>query len=351
MTNTYNTTSPTKNYTLSTLHLVNNSENNINYNIDTPSSSIIEQLTNPEQTAIINNNSNQLSTPDISNLLSNNTNINNILFVLDEPEDRTQEPITSYTDIDNIISYYLNETLRHINVTHNYEKAMSNIRNAMLFICGINMGIRVSDLRQLQFKQLVDLNYNCFKNYFSIKEEKTEKTNRVYINQSVKLIVELFLKVSNILGKKKDIQDYLFVNEASRGVKKYIAIDTSKITSVDTPNKKILQKPLHYNSISPIIVKVCKKLQIVGKHNTHCLRKTFSWGVIQYYTDHLGEDKEANSRALMFLQKRFKHSSTLITEHYTGITAKEDETVCMNLNLGLECIQEWMSKYKNELFT
>lgn len=346
MTNTYNTTSPTQNYTFSKLQLVDNSQNDTHYNTNNTLSSSTEQCTNIKQTTIINNNSNQLSTPDISNLLSNNTNINNILSILNEPEDRTQEPITSYTDIDNIIRYYLNETLRHITITHNSEKAMSNIRNSMLFICGINMGIRVSDLRQLQFKQIVDINSGCFKNYFYIKEEKTDKVNRIYINQSVKLIVELFLKVANILGRKKDIQDYLFVNEASRGVKKYTTIDIS----MSTPNKKTLQKPLHYNAISSIIVKVCKKLQIVGKHNTHCLRKTFSWGVIQYYIDHMGEDKESNSRALMFLQKRFKHSSTLITEHYTGITAKEDETVCMNLNLGLDCIQEWLSENEQNLF-
>lgn len=253
---------------------------------------------------------------------TNTNNINSSIRMFDEPEDRTQEPISSYDDINNIISYYLNK---------------GKYRNALLFVCGINFGIRVSDLRTLKLKQFINSETGTIKDYFFINEEKTGKKNRIWINQSVKEMLTIFLVKEAQKGKIKDLEDYLFTSESNN--KQY-----EKITQVLNNGIKIekeIQSAIIYEAIVPIIKDACKKLNIKGKHNTHSLRKTFAWGVSQYYLEHQGVDREANTKSLMFLQRRFKHSSTLITEHYLGITDEEDKQVCMNLNLGLDTILKW----------
>lgn len=272
--------------------------------------------------------------PSLINLLQNysapiqnSTNINSMLKQFDEPEDRTQEPITSKDDINRIVEFYLNK---------------KQFRNAMLVVLGMNFGIRISDLAQIKFSQVIDSNTGKVKDSFLIYEEKTGKKNRVWINNACKKIILLYLYWCKNNEVEKDLQDYLFVSESNHKEWEEISYVADGI-----PCTKKIQSPLTYNSFPPILKDACKKLGITGKHNTHCLRKTFAWGVLDYYQSIRGEDY--SGRGLMFLQKRFKHSSTLVTEHYTGITNKEDEQVCMSLNLGMEAIDKWLATRQTEI--
>ena len=254
---------------------------------------------------------------------NNESNINTSLRMLDEPEDRTQEPITSKTDINRLIEYYL---------------IRKKYRNALLITLGVNFGIRVSDLRQLKLKQLINSETGEVKDYFYINEQKTSKKNKIWINDASKKMLIIFLNQCHKAGKTKDLQDYLFTSESNNKEFELISyLDADGIV-----HTKEIQAPVSYNAITPILLNACKALGIQGKHNTHCLRKTFSWAVLEHYKTNVGEDY--NGRGLLFLQKRFKHSSTLITEHYVGITDTEDMNVCMSLNLGLEAIDFWLSK-------
>lgn len=251
--------------------------------------------------------------------VTNTTDIDSSIRMFDEPEDRTQEPISSYEDINRIITFFL---------------AHNRYRDAMLFVLGINFGIRVSDLSTLQFRQLINDN-NQIKDFFFINEEKTGKKNKVWINAACKKIVSIYLNYCNSVGTTKDLQDYVFVSEGNNKKYKTVLFEQNGILL-----EKKVQTPLTYNSIPPILKDTCKALGIKGKHNTHCLRKTFAWGVLQYYQNKQGEDY--NGRGLLFLQKRFKHSSLLTTTHYAGFTENEDRAVCMSLNLGMDAIDKWV---------
>lgn len=266
--------------------------------------------------------------PELINLLqsysapiTNDTNIDTLISQFNEPEDRTQEPITSRNDINRIVEFYLNR---------------NQFRNAMLVVLGMNFGIRISDLAQIKFSQVIDSNTGKVKDSFLIYEEKTNKKNRIWINSACKKIILLYLYWCKSQGIEKDLQDYLFVSESNHKEWEEVSYEINGVTFTKT-----IQSALTYNSFPPILKEACKKLAIEGKHNTHCLRKTFAWAVLEYYKNTRGEDY--SGRGLMFLQKRFKHSSTLVTEHYTGITAKEDEKVCMSLNLGMEAIDTWLT--------
>ena len=76
--------------------------------------------------------------------------------------EHTSEPIKSIEDIDRVSNYLLSN---------------GRYRDNMLFIVGINFGLRVSDLRSLRFTNLI--NDDCtFRDRFAIFEKKTQNTRK-----------------------------------------------------------------------------------------------------------------------------------------------------------------------------
>ena len=57
-------------------------------------------------------------------------------------------------------------------------------RNELLFILGINVGLRISDILKLKVKDLTKLNTKAPKDYVIITEIKTRKTNSIYIRRN-----------------------------------------------------------------------------------------------------------------------------------------------------------------------
>ncbi len=78
-------------------------------------------------------------------------------------------------------------------------KAQS-IRNELLFILGINVGLRISDILKLRLEELVK-NCKTPKDYVTIIEKKTSKTKKFYIGDIVKKVIESYLK------ENKDLKD------------------------------------------------------------------------------------------------------------------------------------------------
>ena len=149
----------------------------------------------------LNDNVTDLTIINTSNFISGNwnniNNITNLMNYISEPCDKTQEAIASFDDINKVIAYYLDNAYSGL-VNVNIEKVIVSLRNVMLFICGINMGIRVSDLRKLRYAHLIDSNAGGFKKYFFINEKKTSKANRIYVNEAVRTI-EVLMKYGGII--------------------------------------------------------------------------------------------------------------------------------------------------------
>ena len=207
------------------------------------------------------------------------------------PEHAAQ-PIKRMDDID-AISSYLIECGRY--------------RDNMLFIVGINVGLRVSDLRMLRFSDLI--NDDCtFKDSFPVFEKKTRntrkrKTNRhIAINEAVMDAVTLFL--TNTPGVS--LSDFMFRSESNRGCN--------------------VNAPLSIKSIDRILKGVASDLGIDVKMSTHTLRKTFA-----YWTMVLGDNSQ---RQLLLLQKMFNHSSPAQTLAYIGLDREEMAKTYKSLNLG-----------------
>lgn len=202
------------------------------------------------------------------------------------------EPVKSLDDIYTISQFLINN---------------KRYRDNMLFIVGINFGLRASDLRMLRFSNLINENFT-YKDNFPVFEKKTRNTRKrkknryITINTAVIEAVTLYLQNTNNVS----LSDYMFRSESNRGMNE--------------------NKPLAIQSIDRILKGIAKDLNINVKMSTHTLRKTFCY--------HQMVMSNNDGRKLLLLQKMLNHSSPAQTLDYIGITSEEIEEAYKNLNLG-----------------
>ena len=143
-------------------------------------------------------------------------------------------------------------------------------RNHLLFVMGINIGLRISDTLKLKVKDVRN------KDYIELYEQKTKKFKRFPITSSYKADLEDF-----IVGK--DDEEWLFASR--RGGKPITRIQAYRI-----------------------LQNACLEAGITAKIGTHTLRKTFGY---HFYQEH---------KDIGLLQYIFNHSSQQVTLLYIGIT-------------------------------
>lgn len=206
--------------------------------------------------------------------------------------EHTSEPIKSMDDIMRISDYLIEN--------HRW-------RDNMLFIVGINFGLRVSDLRTLRFSHLINDNLT-FKDQFAILEQKTKNTRKVRKNRYITINAAVIEAVTIYLENTPNVHlsDYMFRSESNHG-----ASDNT---------------PIHRNSIDRILKGLARDLDLNIKMSTHTLRKTFCY--------HQMAISGNDPRKLLLLQKILGHSSVAQTLDYIGVTQDEIAEAYRALNLG-----------------
>lgn len=205
--------------------------------------------------------------------------------------EHTAEPIKSLDDINRISEYLISN---------------GRYRDNMLFICGINFGLRISDLLRLRFCHLINENFS-FKEEFPILEKKTEHTRKtrknrwLSVNEAVMEAVTLYLR-----NVPSSLDDFMFRSESHNGHKKNEALSRM--------------------SVDRILKEIKETLGIEAHMSSHTLRKTFGY--------HQMAMSGNDPRKLLVLQKMFGHSSASQTMEYIGITDEEITEAYKNLNLG-----------------
>lgn len=206
--------------------------------------------------------------------------------------ERAADPIKRVEDIEMITKFLVDH---------------ERYRDNMLFIVGINFGLRVSDLRSLRFAHLID--DNCrFRETFAVFELKTRNTRKrkknryITINSAVIEAVTLYLQ--NTEGVR--LSDFMFRSQSNHG-----------------KNDNV---PMTARSIDRILKGIAADLEMTMKMSTHTLRKTFCYHQMLIS----GND----NRKLLLLQKIMGHSSVAQTLDYIGITKEEIVEAYKELNLG-----------------
>ena len=206
-------------------------------------------------------------------------------------------PFTSTEEIKAMISVFN----KRISEAPDENKRQIAARNKMLFLIGINIGIRASDLCGLKYSFFMNED-GTFKDSYSLQPKKTKKTGKfvkLYFNETVKKAITNYLEDYPM----ENIDGYLFKSREGDGY-------------------------IEPKSLWRIIVNTAKDAGLKNNYGTHSLRKTFG-----YHIWHNAEDKE---KALVMLMAIFNHSSVAITKKYIGIMDEEIESVFNELNLGLD---------------
>lgn len=176
-------------------------------------------------------------------------------------------------------------------------------RNKMMFLIGINLGIRASDLCGLKYSFFMNKD-GTFKEGYSLQPKKTQKHKKfvkLYFNQVVKKAITEYIQNYPY----DDIDEYLFKSrKGDKSISEHALWDIMNNTAIEAGIK-----------------------QNIGSHT---LRKTFG-----YWVWHSAEDK---GRALVTLQAIFNHSSQNVTAKYIGLTNDEMCDIFNGLNLGIDFI-------------
>lgn len=205
----------------------------------------------------------------------------------------TQDEIKSMIDLfDNRITEATNDNQRQI-----------ACRNKMLFLIGINISLRASDLVTLKWNFFFDNDGN-FKDFYTLqpkKQRKQKKFVKLFFNQTVKKAITDYIKEYPI----QDMNEYLFKSRKGDG----------------SISERALWK---------IIVDATADAGINKNVGSHSLRKTFG-----FWAWHNAEDK---NKALVTLQMVFNHSDTQTTLRYIGLLNSEIEDMFNSIDLGLDYI-------------
>lgn len=169
-----------------------------------------------------------------------------------------------------------------LNKANKILKGDKNYKMAFLVIVGINVGLRISDLRKLRFEDLEQ-------NNVSIIETKTKKKRTIQFNENVLSAFQVFRQ------RCKNTSGNLFLsNRKTIFSTQYINIELKKM---------------------------------FGKANlnvsSHSLRKAFGRRV--------WDNHNQSNTALIYLSEMFNHTSIAVTRRYLAIRQEELNNIYLNL--------------------
>lgn len=159
-------------------------------------------------------------------------------------------------------------------------------RDHLLFVLGVNNGLRVTDLIRLKVKDVRELRSG---DTLTVRETKTGKNNMLVINKSVFKALNKYLT-----DLDPDDDAYLFPSRKGNG-------------------------HLQSQAVGTLIQNWTRAINLKGLYGTHTLRKT--WGYIQRTKFGVGFE---------IICKRYNHSNPAVTMRYLGIQDKEVHSALMN---------------------
>ena len=203
------------------------------------------------------------------------------------------------------ISAMINVFDKHIEGATNDNQKQIARRNKMLFVIGINLGIRASDLRSLKWDFFFDkqgdgsLKFKKFYVLQPLKQRKQKKFVKLYFNDAVKGAINNYISEYPI----DNLGDYLFASRKGN-------------------------EPVVASSLWRIVKDAAAEAGIEQNIGSHSLRKTFGKFCFM--------EAEDKTNALVLLQNIFNHSDSLTTMRYLGILDEDISDMFNSINLGMD---------------
>lgn len=190
----------------------------------------------------------------------------------------TTQPIRSREELELFKSYY--------------EVEKPNERNYMLIVMGLNSALRISDMLHLTYGDVYDYAREEWKKYLVVKEQKTGKINRIYINKEIGKVLR-----QTAQPNEKMARSWLFESQKQKN------------------------KPLSRYQAYRIIREAAAFAGVEEHISCHSLRKTFGYHAW----------KQGTEPAL--LMNIYNHSSFQITKRYLCIDQDDRDQVFEKIQL------------------
>lgn len=167
-----------------------------------------------------------------------------------------------------------------------YRQAKPNCRNYILIIIGLNSALRISDILHLTYGDVFNYDAKAWKKHIVVKEQKTGKINRIYMNREIREALESYSDYSSHIPS-----DWLFKSQMT------ISTPLSRYQAF-----RIIKEAAAYAGLDTSI-------------SCHSLRKTFGYHAW----------KQGIPPAL--LMDIYNHSSYRITKRYLCIDQDDKDEV------------------------
>nr|WP_305115717.1 tyrosine-type recombinase/integrase [uncultured Acetatifactor sp.] len=190
----------------------------------------------------------------------------------------TTQPIKNPKQLATFKNYYLQER--------------PNPRNHMLIIIGLNSALRISDILGLTYGDLYHFQHRTWKSHIVLREQKTGKTNRIYINREIREILKLYVNI-----EEKTPASWLFVSQIQK------------------------TKPLSRFQAYRIVKEAAAFAGMDANISCHSLRKTFGYHAW----------KQGTPPAL--LMSIYNHSAYGITKRYLCIDQDDKDEVFAKIKI------------------
>lgn len=190
---------------------------------------------------------------------------------------KTAQPIRNPKELEKFKNYYLKEEY--------------NLRNYLLIVLGLNTALRISDVLQLQWRDVYNFERRSFYKHIYITEQKTHKKSQIFINKSCLQALKIY---KHFLDSDKRAKEgaYLFEGKNQAQLSRYQAWR--------------------------IVKRAAENCNIQGVTSPHSLRKTFGYMAWK------------NGITPAMLMNIYNHSSFEITKRYLGIVQDDRDKVFQN---------------------
>lgn len=182
------------------------------------------------------------------------------------------------------------EELKRFKEYFKYQKP--NARNYMLVITGLNTALRISDILHLTYSDIFDFEKRKWRTHIKVREQKTGKTNQIYINMEIRNAFEAYSDYSISTPA-----DWLFDSQMHTGA------------------------PLSRYQAYRIIKEAATYAGLDSNISCHSLRKTFGYHAWKQGTPPV------------LLMNIYNHSTFQVTKRYLGIEQDDKDAVFEKIRL------------------
>lgn len=229
------------------------------------------------------------------------------------------------------------DSIDEVNAVVGYLFEKKKFRDACLFVLGCNSTLRIGDLLQFRWRNIID-NSGEVKDVISIVEKKNQNPKRIYVNDAVKESVRLYIAY---LDRELDMNAFVFVSEGRR---KRAGKIECRSDAYNDPH--IGPKPITEQLVSKMIRDATHELGLSSetrRFSTHSMRKTGARCAVGDLDGRdLPEELSKYNADLERVRDFMGHRDVSTTRKYIRSDEKYNEKTYQWMNLGLEAIQEYI---------